>query len=346
MTGRMGFGGLAVSLVLTVPFVAHASSDEPAGINLGGTSFMDGFGRTDPGFVYQQYFQVEHYNAINDQNGQQVPMFQGTDINSVISLNQLIYVSPYHLLGGALGVDALLPVVDLNASFAPTSPAKLTADRGLAFGDLTWGAFLQMPPVMADGRPVFAQRFEFDVISPTGQYNHADDINPSSGFWSLNPFWAMTVLPTPNPEFSTRLHYLHNFQNNDPAGGAAPFRAGDAVWANFAASYKMLPTLNLGLNGYYFQQIRERHCERADEPEFGDNQLLPWDRRDVSARRKQQLFRQCLPASDRAQHDRAAFTSCFVGPMSSERTEAPLRASMPTGIFLLRANQVCADPAE
>jgi hypothetical protein len=257
MTGRMGFGPLAVSLVLTVPFVAHASSDEPAGINLGGTSFMDGFGRTDPGFVYQQYFQVEHYNAINDQNGQQVPLFRGTDINSVISLNQLIYVSPYHLLGGALGVDALLPVVDLNASFAPNSPAKLTADRGLAFGDLTWGAFLQMPPVMADGRPVFAQRFEFDVISPTGQYNHANDINPSSGFWSLNPFWAMTFLPTPNTEFSTRLQYLHNFQNNDPAGGSAPFRAGDAVWANFAASYKVLPTLNVGLNGYYFQQIQD-----------------------------------------------------------------------------------------
>ena len=71
MIRRMGFGLLAVSLVLTVPFVTRASSDEPAGINVGGTSFMDGFGRTDPGFVYQQYFQIEHYNAINDQNGHQ-----------------------------------------------------------------------------------------------------------------------------------------------------------------------------------------------------------------------------------------------------------------------------------
>jgi len=201
ITERMGFGLVAVSLVMTVPSVARASSNEPAGINLGGTSFMDGFGRIDPGFVYQQYFQVEHYGAINDQSGHQVPMFQGTDINAVISLNQLIYVSPYHLLGGALGVDALLPVVDLNASFAPTSPAKLSADRGLAFGDLTWGAFLQMQPVVTDARPVFAQRFEFDVISPIGQYNHTDDINPSSGFWSLNPFWAMTFLPTPNTEW-------------------------------------------------------------------------------------------------------------------------------------------------
>lgn len=151
MTGRLGLGVLAVSLVLTTPLVARASSDEPAGINIGGTSFMDGFGRTDPGFVYQQYFQIEHYGAINDESGHKVPMFQGTDINVVISLNQLIYVSPYHLLGGALGLDALLPIVDLNAAFAPTSPAKLTADRGLVLGDLTWGPFLQMPPVMRDG---------------------------------------------------------------------------------------------------------------------------------------------------------------------------------------------------
>ena len=120
---------------------------------------------------------------------------------------------------------------------------------------------------------MFAQRFEFDVISPTGQSNHADNINPSSGFWSLNPFWAMTLLPTPNTEFSTRLHYLHNFENSDPAGGAAPFRAGDAVWANFAASYKVLPTLNVGLNGYYFQQIQNDTVNGQTSPKSESTNL-------------------------------------------------------------------------
>jgi hypothetical protein len=266
MTRSVGRGVFGLVLVLTTPFMAHASSDEPAGINLGGTSFMDGFGRTDPGFVYQQYFQIEHYNAINDSNGHSVPTFRGTDINSVVSLNQLIYVSPYHLLGGALGVDALLPIVNLNAAFSSTSPAKLTANQGVTLGDLTWGPFLQMPPVIAGGRPVFAERFEFDVISPIGAYNRADDINPGSGFWSLNPFWAMTFLPTPNIEFSTRLNYLHNFENNSPAVGAPPFRAGDAVWTNFAASYKVLPSLNLGINGYYFQQIQNDSVNGQTRP--------------------------------------------------------------------------------
>ena len=257
---------LALSLTLAAPFAAHASSNEPAGINLGGTSFMDGFGGTEPGFVYQQYFQIAHYNAIHDQEGNSVPVFQDTDINAVVSLNQLIYVSRYHLFGGTLGGTALLPIVDLNAAFAQTSPAKLTANEGLAVGDLTWGPFLQMPPVIAGGRAVFDQRFEFDVISPIGQYNHADDINPSSGFWSINPYWAATFLPTPKTEASFRLHYLHNFDNDAPAADAPPFRAGDAVWANFTASYKPLPNLNLGINGYYFQQIQNDTVEGQTIP--------------------------------------------------------------------------------
>ena len=69
MPRRTGVGLHALSLVLTLSTAARASSDEPAGINLGGSSFMDGFGRTDPGFVYQQYFQIERYDAINDQIG-------------------------------------------------------------------------------------------------------------------------------------------------------------------------------------------------------------------------------------------------------------------------------------
>jgi hypothetical protein len=92
---RTGVGLLALSPVLALSTAARASSDEPAGINLGGSSFMDGFGRTDPVFVYQQYFQIERYDAINDQNGRNLPEFQGVDINAVTSLNQFIYVSPF-----------------------------------------------------------------------------------------------------------------------------------------------------------------------------------------------------------------------------------------------------------
>ena len=261
MIRKTGIRLLAATLALTPLLNANASTEEPAGINLGGSSFMDGFGRTRQGFVYQQYLLAQHYDSIAGPNGSQPRIFRGTDLNALVSLNQLIYVSPYHLLGGTFGAEALLPIVHLDTSFASDSPVKLTANHGPALGDLTWGVFLQMPPVMKGGRPVFSERFDFDVISPSGQYDRADDINPGSGFWSLNPYWAVTFLPTARAEFSVRLNYLHNFRNSAPAGGVPPFRAGDAAWVNFTASYKVLGGVNLGVNGYYFRQFQNDTTE-------------------------------------------------------------------------------------
>ena len=58
------------------------------------------------------------------------------------------------------------------------------------------------------------------MVSPIGGYDRADDINPSAGLWSFIPYWAATLLLTPNTQVSVRLRYLHNFQNSNPAGGA------------------------------------------------------------------------------------------------------------------------------
>lgn len=238
--------------------------NQPSGINLGGTSFLDALGKYTPGLIYQQYFQMQHFNAINNTNGDAIPVFKHTSITAIISLNQFIYMTPYHFLGGVLGGTILVPLTDLNASFAHNSPAKLVANRGVGVGDITWGPLLAFPPVIRNGRPVFAQRIEFDIISPTGSYDTSKDINPSSGFWSINPYWATTFLPTPKTEVSLRFNYLHNFKNTHPAASAplpadTTTQAGDAGWVNFTASYEVIPKLHFGLNGYYFKQFTDDH---------------------------------------------------------------------------------------
>lgn len=257
-----GFAAFLGALALAGPpaRAQHVSVSEPNGINIGGTSFFDGLGTYKPGFIYEQYFQYFHFNAINGSNGEASPAFKGTSISSTVSLNQLIYVSPYHLFGGVLGMTALQPFTNLNASFVSDSPAKLDANTGTGVGDLTWGPFLAFPPIMLNGRPFFAHRFEFDVISPTGTYNPSLDINPGSGSWSIAPYWAMTLLPTAKTEISARFNYLHNFVNNDPASSeplpaGTTTQAGDAAWVNFTASYELFPKFNAGLNGYYFKQF-------------------------------------------------------------------------------------------
>jgi hypothetical protein len=248
-----------------VPFAANASAYQPAGIDLGATTFNDAFGGMDPGWTTIQLLQYEHNTKFYDNNGNNPGTFKNGDLNALIWLPQIIYTSPFHLMGGALGFTALLPVTDLNASSDPAGPggADLTSRSGI--GDITFGPFLQFAPIISGGRPVFVHRFEFDVIAPTGAYDPTKLVNPGSNFWSLNPYYAFTWLPTPKTSISVRMHYLYNFTNNNPGDnfsdgyfpGMTKFKAGQAVWANFGIAYKVLPNLDVGLNGFWFRQITD-----------------------------------------------------------------------------------------
>ncbi len=250
-----------------------AGNQEPAGINLGGTSFFDGFGATEPGWTYLGYYQYANATHITDNSGGDSSAFKNPRISDLLILNQLAYTSPYTLFNGHghVGFTVLLPYLFFNKHFDASSPVKLT-DNGNGFGDTTWGVYLQMGPV-------FSQRFEVDVVAPTGKYSSSKDINPGAHFWSFNPYWAMTWLPTPKVEVSARFNYLYNFANNDPAGVPPTInkaQAGQAGWINFTTSYAVRRNLNVGINGYYFQQFTKdkftyNNGTTTDGTAFGDS---------------------------------------------------------------------------
>lgn len=258
---------LAAALALTtapawaqaVPQTVQLSN----GLNTGGTSFLDGFGRTDPGLTIIPYARYSQLDSIKDSGGDDSPAFRDPRIRSSLLLTQFAYATPYTLGQGRVGLTVLVPLVNLDASFAGSSPVRLR-DNGFGLGDVTFGPYLQMMPVMRDGRPVFTQRFELDAIAPVGRFDRDRDLNQGAGYWSVVPNWAVTVLPTPQWEISARLNYVYNFRadkaaNPPPVPGFA-FRngkAGDAAWLNFATSYALGPSFRLGLAGYYLKQLRD-----------------------------------------------------------------------------------------
>jgi hypothetical protein len=280
---------LLAVLLLGSPLVtssASAGNLEPAGINLGGTSFLDGFGRNRGGFTYIAYFQYAMARAIHGtltaggDASKPLPVFKEPKIDVFVLINQLAYTFPESLFGDSAhaGINFVLPVVAFNVDFAPPTMADprsaVLTDNGIGLGDLTFGPMLQFHPVMVDGRPFFSHRFEVDLIAPIGAYDPSVDINQSSNFVSIVPYWAATVLPLPRWELSMRLHYLYNFKNVRPAFGrlytnqepppVQSARAGQAGWVNFATSYEILDTLNVGANGYYFHQFNLDLWEMLD----------------------------------------------------------------------------------
>ncbi|WP_435014256.1 SphA family protein [Xanthomonas arboricola] len=231
------------------------------GINTGGTSYLDGFTRTTPGWAVVTYLRQSSLDAIKDSRGNDVPVFDRPRIDSTLLLTQVAYVTPYTLFGGAVGINTLLPLINLDASFGRNSIASLR-DNGAGVGDLTFGPYLQMLPVIRNGRPVFSQRFEIDAIAPIGKFDRDRDLNQGAGYWSLVPQYAFTVFPTPNWEVSARINYIYNFRSerrpNLPPG--FEFRngqAGDAGWINFATSWEVVPDIRLGVNAYYLTQFRD-----------------------------------------------------------------------------------------
>jgi hypothetical protein len=266
ITFRLLAGAAAVGLVASAAGARAASLPDtittPKGLNLGSTSFFDGFGRQTPGFSFIEYDRYENVNEIDGPTGQPNPLFKDTQIRVYVALSQLIYTSPYTLWGGHLAFSAALPIVDYaKSTFAPTSEVKL-ANNGTNIGDLVWGPIWQSPVYMKNGHPFFVYRFQLIISSPTGAVNPKVSINQGVGYWALAPHVAASFTPTPKLEFSTRLNYQYNFPGSTfsappPIPGVVykTGQGGQIIYDNFTASYQVIPKLNVGLDGFVLAQL-------------------------------------------------------------------------------------------
>jgi hypothetical protein len=102
--------------------LSHSSESaicSTAGLNLGLTSFFDGFGPTDGGFTYQLYLTFANATAIYDCCGDEVAVVRDPRISIFAVVNQLSHFLPESLFGGAVrpGIDFVLRLLMFDTSF-------------------------------------------------------------------------------------------------------------------------------------------------------------------------------------------------------------------------------------
>ena len=261
---------LAACLVLSCGVTQQTLAQALPSVNLGFTSFLDGGPPAGPGLYYQQYAQYFSSHKFRDAHGNEL----NYDVDVFVSLNQFIYQSDQPvLLDGKWGADLIIPFVSIDGEGA--IPPLRANDSGL--GDILFGPFIQWDPVMGENGPVFMQRVEFQLIFPTGKYDHNHELNPGSNVFSFNPYYACTWFFAPGWTASTRIHYLWNDENDDPSNrlypGADNVQPGQAIHANFAVAYAVVPDkLRVGLNGYYLEQITDSKVDGVSR--FGHERVL------------------------------------------------------------------------
>jgi hypothetical protein len=245
----------------------------PAGINLGSTSFYDGFGRTRPGVTLLQYFRWTHDTEIAGSHGLENPLFIAPQINVFPSLTQAIVATRWRPLGGTAGFSVLVPLVEMQSSFAADSP-KTLSNNGFGVGDIIAGPIYQSkmyvggegapasPKSQVSSSPYFAYRLQFLVQIPNGSFNTSKSLNQGSGYWAVAPYFASTWLPVPRLEMSTRFHNQYNLAtDNLPNPPPIPHlvyksgQAGQLLYDNFTTSYRFTKNLYLGGNAYGLYQL-------------------------------------------------------------------------------------------
>jgi len=277
-------------LIFTVP-MSSSAYDLPS-VNLGFTSFMDGAPPSGPGLYFTQYAQYWTSDEFNDNQGNALlPAAAGEDLDAWISLSQFIYQSDTEvMLGAKWGLDVIIPYVILDLRYE--NPGPYPEDNGSGVGDLLIGPYLQWDPIMGANGPILMQRIEFQCIFPIGEYMEDKELNPSSNFFSFNPYYSATIFITPKFTFSTRIHYLWNDKNDKPnrayaAMGGYETQAGRAIHLNFAWAYEIVPNqLRIGINGYYLHQITDTEMNGIavrDVPDVPGVSKPPYGREKVLA---------------------------------------------------------------
>ncbi|SDI82239.1 SphA family protein [Mucilaginibacter sp. P25] len=213
--------------------------------NLGLANVYDGVAGK-PGFIYQGYAQYFQAHQLNDGFGRNT--HSDLKVNSLLQMNQLIYLSPVRLMGGNLGFTVIVPFVQISAS--NLGGQAFIVNPGV-LGDIVQGTAVQWSDKKLFGKP-FSHRVEFDINVPVGGYDSRYNINPSSHVWAYGLYHAFTLMLSDQVSVSSRNQFNYNSHFIGQKSKAGAYYNG-----NYSVDYSILKSLKIEAAAYYLTQFNQ-----------------------------------------------------------------------------------------
>lgn len=269
---------LVISLLVLICFVFTSNSrayNTPPGFNWGSTNIIDGI-IPPPGLWLSSYILAYTSDDFKDGDGHDLPGDHDLDILGYVP--QFIYVANDTLPGNLkYGIQAQLPIINYNLDSHINTPAgrqeMLSADSNM-IGDLCIGPFFGRAEKLSQNW-IFHWFFEFDVYAPTGAYDEDENLNPSSNYWSVEPFLSFTLqMPYGFTLSSRQMFNIYNSENDDyiaqPGAEETDLQVGNMYHFNYSLMKTLDfidPKLRLGVVGYYGKQLEEDDIDDYPDPD-------------------------------------------------------------------------------
>jgi hypothetical protein len=223
--------------------LASLSQAQPAAHYVPGIEGIKGASLPPPGFYLRDYNAFYYADRFNNGDGSEN---KGADPKAFIYANvpRLIWITDAQVLGGNLGVDALLPIqyTDLRI----TTPGGTFKDSTFGLGDVffegTWSRHLQQ----------FDLSLGYGVWAPSGDSSPGLTTRAGLGYWTHMLTAGATWYVDSDKKWALSLlnRYEINMEKDD-----TDITPGQAYTLEWGASYALTKAMDLGIVGYYQQKV-------------------------------------------------------------------------------------------
>ena len=237
----------ARSLLLTAAALAGPSLAlaQPTAHYVPGVEGIKAASLPPPGIYVRDYNVFYFSHQLNDASGHGI---DAADAKAFIYANvpRVVWITEQKLLGGYLGVDALLPFqyTDLQANTPFGRFDNSTFGVGDFFAEGTWSWHVEH----------FDVSLAYGVWMPTGVSGPPLSTQAGSGYWTQMITAGATWYPDKAKKFSVSALSRYEFNTIDNDTGVRP---GQAYTLEWGVGYAPCKVAELGVVGYYQQQTTQ-----------------------------------------------------------------------------------------
>ncbi|MBW1840050.1 MAG: transporter [Deltaproteobacteria bacterium] len=240
---------------------------QPEYQNRGNTNFLDAV-CPKPGFLFQNFF--FHFKSVRLKNNHSHTIPGKFKLSVNTNLSNFIYVSSREFLGGLVGAELIVPVI--NGHLTTDSPQGVVRDNDHGIGDIFAGGVIQWKKTTLIKFPYY-HRFLAGVVFPTGEYDHKKLFNVGYNFYTFHLYYTFTLFLTSELTTSWRLQYNFHTENHEYGIMKDDLKPGELFNVNFSSCYEIKKGIRLGMVGHYWKQTTDDEIN-GNRLKVGKEQVL------------------------------------------------------------------------